>query len=109
MRLPETDLTLEDTQEEIVGLAEDIVDINEKLDSCFDIEKQICENCIDMCECIDDANKWIVSAHKRVDNILERISYLDDKIDIWKVGVIILTFLFLVWCWILTYKVCNGI
>lgn len=109
MRLPETDLTLEDTQEEIVGLAEDIVDINEKLDDCFDIEKQICENCIDMCEYIDDANKWIVSAHKRVDNILERISYLDDKIDIWKVGVIILTLLFLVWCWILTYKVCNGI
>ena len=75
MKLPETitldETNMEDIQEEIVSLAEDIMDINEDIDDVNDcleeiketvngsleIQKVICESCIDMCECIDDANK----------------------------------------------------
>lgn len=109
MRLPETELTLADVQDEVVSLAEDIVEldnnmieIDKAIDGCLDAERQICENCIEMCGFIDDANKGIAFEHKRINNIFEMF-------DTYRIILFIVWIFLLVWCWVLTYLVCHGL
>lgn len=124
MKLPETitldETNMEDIQEEIVSLAEDIMDINEDIDDVNDcleeiketvddsleIQKAICESCIEMCNVIDRSDARIVKINDRVNYLMDDV---EDKSITWKIVTAILVTLFIVWNLILTYHICYGL
>ena len=114
MRVPvESNERTEGLQEEIVSLAEDIIDINDQLDEMTEIENWIIDNCISLCDIVKHTNdnmdelcEWMHIINNKLENHMEDF---DDKVAVSKIIIALFVIFFVVWNSILTYYIVNGI
>lgn len=114
MRLPvETEERTEVLQEEIISLAEDIIDINDKLDEVVDIEDWVVNWCIKLCDIVRRTNEKVDSVNENIhvvnDRLCNHMEDFDDKVLVSKIVIAIFVICFIVWNFILTYYIVNGI
>lgn len=114
MRLPvESNERTEVLQEEIVSLAEDIMDINDKLDEMTEVESWIIDWCLKICDITRHTNERLDNARKDLKAVNDRVNYFMDDIEnksmTLKIVTAILVVLFIVWNLILTYYICYGV
>lgn len=114
MRVPvETEERTEVLQEEIVSLAEDIMDINDQLDDMADVESWIIDWCLKICDITRHTNERLDDTRKDLKAVNDRVNYfmddVEDKSMTLKIVTAILVTLFIVWNLILTYHICYGV
>lgn len=114
MRLPvESNERTEVLQEEIVSLAEDIIDINDKLDDMADVESWIIDWCIKICDITRHTNERLDNTRKDLKAVNDRVNYfmddVEDKSMTLKIVTVILVTLFTIWNCILTHYIINGL
>lgn len=106
MRLIEEDTPFDFLQEEVISLSKDVVDLDEKVDEVLDNEINICQNCIKICNLVDEE-------HDRITRLRNHVFELEDTVESWlsmhRIILVVLVILMLVRNALLTYFVCHGL
>lgn len=113
MRLPvESNERTEVLQEEIVSLAEDIIDINDKLDKITEVESWIIDWCLNICDITRHTNERLDGTRRDLKAVNDRVNYfmedVEDKTITYKIVTTILIIWFIIWNLVLTFYICYG-